>query len=80
MTDETINNCLSLAEKTFQQWHKTSFEERRELMFRAADLLITRRDDFITRKIMLTNSRRTCRNYRIPDYHKFNVRQIILAD
>ncbi len=29
MTDETINNCLSLAEKTFQRWRKTSFEERR---------------------------------------------------
>lgn len=32
MTDETINNCLSLAEKTFQQWGKISFEERRALM------------------------------------------------
>ena len=46
MTDETINNCLSLAEKTFQQWRKTSFEERRKLMLRVADLLITKRDDF----------------------------------
>src|SRR6476646_5129509 len=46
MSDETINNCLSLAEKTFQQWRKTSFEDRRTLMLRAADLLITKRDDF----------------------------------
>ena len=46
MSKETINNCLSLAEKTFQQWRKTSFEERRALMLRAADLLVTKRDDF----------------------------------
>jgi len=46
MTDKTINNCLSLAEKTFQQWRKTSFEERRVLMLRAADLLIARLNDF----------------------------------
>ena len=46
MTDETINNCLSLAEKTFPKWRKTSFEERRLLMLKVADLLITKRDDF----------------------------------
>src|SRR6476619_4752511 len=46
MSDETINNCLSLAEKKFRQWRKTSFEERRELMLRVADLLIAKRDDF----------------------------------
>src|SRR5947207_13107494 len=46
MSDETINSCLSLAEKTFQQWLKTSFKERRELMLRVADLLVLKRDDF----------------------------------
>jgi succinate-semialdehyde dehydrogenase/glutarate-semialdehyde dehydrogenase len=45
MSDETIKNCLSLAEKTFQQWRKTSFEERRALMLRVADLLIVKCDD-----------------------------------
>src|SRR5215217_7002198 len=46
MSDEKIKNCLSLAEKTFQQWRKTSFEERRALMLRVADILIAKRDDF----------------------------------
>jgi succinate-semialdehyde dehydrogenase/glutarate-semialdehyde dehydrogenase len=45
MTDDAINKCLSLAEKTFQQWRKTSFGERRTLILRVADLLITRRDN-----------------------------------
>jgi len=45
MTNETINNCLLLAEKTFQQWRKTSFEQRRALMLQLADLLIIKRDD-----------------------------------
>jgi succinate-semialdehyde dehydrogenase/glutarate-semialdehyde dehydrogenase len=46
MTDDAINKCLLLAEKTFHHWRKTSFEERRALMLRVADLLITKRDDF----------------------------------
>lgn len=46
MTDDEINRCLSLAEKTFRQWRRTSFEERRKLMLQAADLLISRQDDF----------------------------------
>jgi succinate-semialdehyde dehydrogenase/glutarate-semialdehyde dehydrogenase len=45
MSNETIDNCLSLAEKTFGQWRKTSFEERRKLMLRVADILIAKRDD-----------------------------------
>src|SRR2546423_7368551 len=46
MSDEMVNNCLVLAEKTFQEWRKTSFEERRGLMLRIAGLLIAKRDDF----------------------------------
>ncbi|MFL5810834.1 MAG: NAD-dependent succinate-semialdehyde dehydrogenase, partial [Flavisolibacter sp.] len=45
MKDDAINNCLSLAEKAYKQWRKTSFKERSMLMLRVAELLITKRDD-----------------------------------
>src|SRR4051812_168928 len=45
MTDDAINNCLSLAEKAYKQWRKTSFKERSMLMLRVAELLITKRND-----------------------------------
>ncbi len=45
MTNDAINNCLSLAEKAYKQWRKTSFAERSALMVRVADLLIAQRDD-----------------------------------
>jgi succinate-semialdehyde dehydrogenase/glutarate-semialdehyde dehydrogenase len=45
MSDETINSCLSLAKKTFQEWRITSFYERRRLMLKVAELLITKRDN-----------------------------------
>ena len=44
MTDEALNNCLSLAEKAYRQWRKTSFAERARLMLNVADLLIAQRD------------------------------------
>jgi len=44
MTDEALNNCLSLAEKAYSQWRKTSFAERARLMLNVADLLIAQRD------------------------------------
>src|SRR5690242_6505277 len=46
MSDRMINECLSLSEKAFKEWRKTSFEKRRELMLCVADLLLKKRDDY----------------------------------
>lgn len=46
ITREKVDECLSLAEKAFKDWRKTSFDRRRELMLRVADLLIEKRDDY----------------------------------
>lgn len=46
MNDKKISECLSLSEKAFKDWRRTSFTKRSGLMLRVADLLIQKRDDY----------------------------------
>jgi succinate-semialdehyde dehydrogenase / glutarate-semialdehyde dehydrogenase len=46
MSDKDLNDCLSLSEKAFYQWRKTSFAERNKLMNNVADVLLAKRDEF----------------------------------
>ncbi len=46
MKEGVVNNCLSLSEKAFHYWRKTSFAERSAMMMRAGDLLIEKRDEY----------------------------------
>lgn len=44
--EKTIQNKLQKSEKTFQQWKKTSFEERQELLKKLAELLLKNKETY----------------------------------
>ncbi len=44
MHDNAIEKCLSLSEKAFAEWRKTSFTDRSEKMLKVAEILTQQRD------------------------------------
>jgi len=46
LTADEIQNILKQSEATFQEYRKTTFEYRKKLMLRAADLLEERKDKY----------------------------------
>jgi succinate-semialdehyde dehydrogenase/glutarate-semialdehyde dehydrogenase len=46
MDNAAISKCLDNATTTFKQWRQHSFAERSDLMLKAAELLITKRDEY----------------------------------
>ena len=46
LTDEELEQKLQKAEKAYESWSKTSFEERAKVLKKAAELMTKRREKY----------------------------------